>query len=382
MSRSLAFLPVVLVAVLVAVPSPPPVQGCAVIPRPGTSIDIQSENALIVYDSATKTEHFIRTASFSTSSFGNSTSADFGFMVPTPSKPELAEASPDVFPALADLTKQRTVTQRRMKDPYFSCALLPESRVDFKTVGAAFPAPKSAVNVVEQKRVGAYDAAVLQADDPKALREWLTENKYEARPQLDEWFKPYIANKWFLVAFKIATGDTGGKTVQNTAVRISFQTDTPFYPYREPEDARAETVHKPSRSLRLFVLSDSRVSGTVGKADEITPFPGITRWANQLDAGQVAKVATAGKLPESVGARNWHLTEIDDPSSPRAGFDELYLTPSADQSAVERPPHVNYEYYDPWPWVWMAVFAFGVAFVAQMIWRSVRKKPPTDSAKV
>ena len=46
---------------------------------------IAEESAVIVWEGATRTEHFVRRATFAT------TAADFGFLVPTPSKPELAE---------------------------------------------------------------------------------------------------------------------------------------------------------------------------------------------------------------------------------------------------------------------------------------------------
>jgi hypothetical protein len=370
MSRSLVPSVVLLVGVLVAVPSAPPACGCAIVPPRDGHTDVSSETALIVYDSTGKTEHFIRTASF------NSTSADFGFLVPTPSKPELAESSPDVFRELTDITKPRSVTKWRMKEPNFGCALMPEARVDFTSVGSAIN--PGGVSVVEQKRVGAYDAAVLQAEEPKALREWLTTNGYEARPQLDEWFKAYTANKWFLTAFKIAADGASSvgerKTVNNTAVRISFQTDVPVYPYREPEDARTGEVRP--RLLRLFVLTDSRVSGTVGRVDLAKEFGGKTVWSNTVGAGLLKVAGRRGELVEQLGTRDWHLTEFEDRSSPRPGTDELYLTSAADQSAVERPPNVVYEYYDPWPWVTLGVAAFGVSFVAILIGRAVRKKGP------
>lgn len=377
MSRSFAVGLVALAGVVTAVPTPPVARGCAVAPPPGGRIDVSSETALIVYDPETKTEHFLRTAAFNTALAG---SADFGFLVPTPGKPELAEASPDVFAALAAVTKPRTVVERKARQPDFGCGMLLMSKS--AEVGEAAPALGSAVRVVDRKRVGAFDAAVLKADDPRALRGWLEENGYEARLQLEQWFEAYTANKWYLTAFKVAT-ETGGptppggaKTVTNSAVRISFPTDTPFYPYREPVDARTATAGGgASRTLRVFVLTDSRVTGRIGKGDPNAPFPGRTVWANSLDAGRLTAVTTAGKLPALPGNRHWHLTEFEDRSSPRPGTDEVYFSPSADQSAVERPPLVGYEYYDApvWPWVSAAVGA-PVLVAGLIVWRVLRRK--------
>ena len=164
--------PVLLAAVLAACPRP--ATGCAILPPKDGTTTISSESALIIYDAATKTEHFIRTASF------QSTSADFGFMVPTPTKPELAEASPLVFGDLADVTKRRTVVQKRAKELDFGCGLMPMADAQLAKIGSALPDGARGVKVVEQKRVGDYDATVLQAAEPKTLRDWLTANGYDA----------------------------------------------------------------------------------------------------------------------------------------------------------------------------------------------------------
>ena len=59
---------------------------CAPAPHAGDEIAIVEESALIVWDPATTTEHFIRRATF------RGKGRDFGFLVPTPSVPTLAEA--------------------------------------------------------------------------------------------------------------------------------------------------------------------------------------------------------------------------------------------------------------------------------------------------
>jgi hypothetical protein len=54
-------------------------------------VAIEHEDALIVWDPGKGMEHFIRRARFDT------TAKDFGFLVPTPSKPELAEVPDSLF---------------------------------------------------------------------------------------------------------------------------------------------------------------------------------------------------------------------------------------------------------------------------------------------
>lgn len=357
--------PALLAVALVACPRP--AVGCAVAPPRDGAISISGESALIIYDGATKTEHFIRTANF------QSTSNDFGFLVPTPTKPELAEASADVFAELADFTKRRTEVRTRMKALDLGCGMMPMSK--YAAGDAATPQGAGGVQVVEQKRVGDFDAAVLQADDPKKLTEWLTANGYDARPVLTEWFKMYADQKWFLTAFKIAADSpaAGGNRLALTsqAVRISFTTDRPVYPYREPADM--QTVTAP-RQLKLFVLSDQRVSGTIGKGDGAKAWAAKTEWSNKVPAERMATVANAGKLPAGVGTREWHLTEFLDSSSPRPGTDELYLSPSADQSAVERPPIIEWREYDPWAWVFGGVGLVACVLLGFVVWRMARVK--------
>jgi hypothetical protein len=126
-----------------------------------------------------------------------------------------------------------------------------------------------------------------------------------------------------------------------------------------------------ARQLKLFVLSDERVTGTVGGG----VWAARTEWSNKVPAERMAAVAEKGKLPTGVGQREWHLTEFLDSSSPRPGTDELYLTKADDHSAVERPPLVVWEEYDPWPWVFGGVALLGAAALGLVAWRMMRAKP-------
>lgn len=354
-----------LVAVLVVCPRP--AEGCFVVAPMGQGTTIISESALIVYDSATKTEHFIRTADF------HSASADFGFLVPTPTKPELFEASADVFGELAEITKRR----KEVKIKWKPLQLWGESQRAFSSIGSAIKpgggevsqASRNRVQVVEQKRVGRYEAAVLQASEPKLLNEWLEANGYTAPPNLADWFGAYTANGWYLTAFKIA-GDAAGD-LSSAAVRISFTADRPFYPYREPAGSG-----NGSRALRVFVLSDARMSGTIGQNNGAKAWPGRTEWSNKVPAKKLASAVEMGKLSDTVGGREWHLTEFLDQSSPRPGTDELYFERAVDQANVEREPMIEWVEIDPWSWVLIVV----ALLLLTLVWLGSKRVKPAAKA--
>src|SRR5438270_793237 len=78
----------------------------AVAPR----VETADETALVAWDERTKTEHFIRRATFT------GTATDFGFLVPTPSRPELGAVDDALFDVLAGVTAPRTEYRDEVKE--------------------------------------------------------------------------------------------------------------------------------------------------------------------------------------------------------------------------------------------------------------------------
>jgi hypothetical protein len=315
-------------------------QACATAPPEGATVAVAGESAIIVWDEATKTEHFIRRATFETSA------KDFGFLVPTPTKPELAEASDDAFLQLEDVIRPEVVTRTELRGVDLMPLVL--STFLLRSTKTATPEVEASVRVLEQKRVGAYDATVLEADDARALAEWLKKHGYAQRPALEEWLAPYVAQKWKLTAFKIAEPASGDTTqvvakshaLATDAVRMTFHTERPFFPYREPRDQRESMPNSPSasRSLRVFFFGPARAAGTIG--ERAAPFAGKTVWA--------APAASAGaSVPVAVPEGAW-LTVVEDDASPRPGVDELWFGVAEDASIV-KPPPVEHVAYKPVP---------------------------------
>lgn len=376
-----AFVLVSFLAGVAVVYRPSTAVGCAVVVPGRADVEITDEAALIIWDSESRTEHFIRNANFVTNA------QEFGFIVPTPTRPTLHESGGRVLSNLMKLTAPR-IEYREKKEPAFRL-FAPGTGFDllfpvlpYRQEGAIAPnsAVPGAVQVIEELSVAGYDAAILKASDPDSLLEWLREHNYASRPELEDWVRDYTEQDWFLTAFRISAATDGhaghaGHAVARP-VRITFQTDRPFYPYREPaagvrgetegsvSEAASEAEVSPvkHRLLRLFVLADQRMQGTIGDSG---PQPATTVWAGRLSQrdgewiGDLLSGSTADKTTV-VSGRTLYLTELEDHSTPRPGTDELHLKVSADQSLIERPVEVRfytgYEYSPDlyqWPFILM-----------------------------
>ncbi|MCY2966685.1 MAG: DUF2330 domain-containing protein [Planctomycetota bacterium] len=316
---------------------------CAPAPHAGEHVSIASETSLILWDAANKTEHFIRRGTFETSA------EDFGFLVPTPTVPILTEVNAEVFTGLSKLTEPRIVYQPMPKSQGggCGCAVLPTD----KAVSGSAPLPDAEpprVTVHSEQRIAGQDAVVLSADDADAITNWLQERGYPATPTLTEWMKPYVAQGWKITAFKFAKVEGGEPQVQSQAVCMSFETEKPFYPYREPaaegttgdaDTSKTEPQPWTPRLLRVFFIGDARVNGTIG---ENGTWPGRAEWSNTLSDGQRDQILANLKLPGELPAGTWRLTEFEDHASPRPGTDDLWFATSPIQSTLEREPIIHY----------------------------------------
>ncbi len=333
-SRSLlatCLIGVLILVLAIALVLPRPIEACAPAPKTGERVEVLDESAVIVWDQASRTQHFIRRATFET------LSPDFGFLVPTPSTPALAEASDEAFTRLTHLMKPEVRTESLRGFDFtpllfFTFAL--KSRPGDLAVGG--------VRILDAQRVGGYDAVVLEADDARALTGWLKKHDYAAQPELTDWLAPYLKARWKITAFKIAKEHQQGP-VASSAVRMSFVADQPFFPYREPAYQRDPSLPHEQRLLRVFMLSSERMEGELKDSQNSVSgkWPGQTLWTDQLPESLRPDLAkelalSASQLP----SRMW-LTVFEDPSTPRAGAADLFFRPAETQARITPPPIIN-----------------------------------------
>lgn len=281
---------------------------CAPAPHPGDDVATQSESAAILWDSKNKTEHFIRTASFKTAA------KDFGFLVPTPTVPELVDVPDYVVNNLI-------------------AATTPPVKEDEGSSGAGAPMPTKTVQVMKQQAVGQYLVTVLKASDANDLTEWLKAHNYAVRPALTKWLANYTAKGWMISAFQFKGGNGNG--IDTTAVRMTFKTEQPFYPYSEPEDQTNSAIRE--RLLQVVFLSDQKAIGHLGSRI----WPGSVQAASDPDRSSIDMALKDLKLPADSASAYTRASRYTDAMLVRQGTDDVLFETYPDSNPPAGAPIDN-----------------------------------------
>ena len=291
-TRTSVLFAIAILVTLVAALRAPPVDACARVSE--APIALEGEEALIVWDPATHTQHLIRTGLFAEAT------DDFGFLVPTPTRPELAEANDGVFERLFRIYRR---PPRRV-------------RARARALGRAMGGGTPSVALIERRMVAGLDTSVLAANDADALSAWLREHRYPSSDALTEWFRKYVDEGWFVTAFRYAPARGSGAWF-NRSVRMTFQTERPFFPYSEPSGGSASP--RPFR-ISLIAPEPMRAQG------RRRVFRGRVAFARSLPDYQLERLL-AGVVPGSAIPSEAFLTVLDEPRS-RRGARDLWFEPN------------------------------------------------------
>jgi Uncharacterized protein conserved in bacteria (DUF2330) len=334
-----------------------PADACCPAGPMGKPVVNADQTVVILWDATNKTQHFIRQASF------KSDADDFGFLVPSPTQPELEESGNDAFTTLRKLTEPEI---KRLPRPRNT-----EKKDDDKSP----PKSKDFVKVLEQKLVAGFNAAVLETNSTAALVKWLKDNGYAFSPEVEAWAKPYVEQGWKITALKVAkdANSKNNKTVASAALRLSFKTDRPLFPYREPDyKGTANALGAKQRLLRIYFVAEVRYEGTLTEKQRWT---GEVAWAGKLSAADRKKLLEQFKLPAKTGPANWYLTEFEDNWPYKVAPADVYFARSANQKDVRRDPIIEYvsgPRPNEFPLVAIVAFVGVTAMIGVPAWRRRR----------
>jgi len=318
-----------------------PTLACCPAPQYGSWAVNADQTVILLWDPVAKMQHFIRKASF------QADDKHFGFIIPSPAQPELAESGNGAFAVLQDVTRPAVVHRSRNQGGGgCGCGSAEMPRA---------AAVKSEVRVLEEKLVAGFNATVLEADDTDALTTWLKEHDYAYSPAVADWAKPYVDQGWKFTALKIAPQETAEQPVEGppaatavknvtaTALRLSFKTDRPLFPYREPDYekvagdnlAQKEQLAAAQRLLRIYFLSNARYQGEL-TAEQ--PWTGQVVWSGKLSSPMRTELLTQLQLPEGAAPEELHLTEFEDNWPYKVAPADIYFAEAKSQDEVRRPP--------------------------------------------
>jgi hypothetical protein len=345
MKTNMTWRTVVFVAGLALLAANPRGLGCCAVAGSGSHVVNADQTVIMLWDEARQTQHFIRKADFKTDA------KDVGFLVPSPSRPQLDESGNAAFVKLTQITAPPV---RRGGGFPIGCSVAPPA-----------PANEKRVQVIEEKRVAGFDATVLTAQSGDDLVAWLKEHGYAYSPAVAEWAKPYLGGDWHFTALKIAKDATATTQadLKAAALRISFRTTRPLFPYREPESVASRGALKaPDRLLRMYFIADARFRGEIEGGKK---WSGETVWSSDITAHRVALLRELD-LPADIGPAKWWLTEFEDrwPYAKAAG--DVYFSRDAEQKEKSRTAAVSENSGDA---VFLALMAGCVVLPLKRVWR-------------
>jgi hypothetical protein len=255
------------------------------------------------------------------------------------------------------------------------------------------------VVVHSRTQLTGQEVVVLSADEPETLISWLQDHGFSTHDRLTDWLRPYLKRGWKISAFRYTNdpaetvvttppGEEGSDSATNTvaeaspgpassqsaeaatladeesvaertsagarapavtkmvqplkmpAVCLSFQTATPFYPYREAvEEPRDSGPQRRNRSLRLFCFSTGRMDGFLSQTRRL--WAGTPVWSQRLSVPVLGKLKSLRALKGLDLFDVPHLTEFEDLSAIRPDGLDVEFERAASQSNLERPPEIR-----------------------------------------
>jgi len=222
MRRILWALPLLALPLFAVVPESAE-SACCYFAAKDKDISQPAQKAFLTWDDKEKVETFTVQPKFE----GNA--ADFGMVIPTPSKPKLDEMPREFFKELAvftilepmDISKYKSLTRLKNGGPF-----------DDK----AKEQKKETVKVLESGVVGSLDYKIIQASKADDLFAWLKENKYSYSGD-EATLDFYIKKGWFFTVMKIdpmqmKKKKNGSYEGEVTPTRFTFASEKLIYPLK------------------------------------------------------------------------------------------------------------------------------------------------------
>ena len=172
--------------------------------------------------------------------------ADFAWVLPVPSPPEIRVSRDELFSQLDFATSP--IFSLGLDGAYDRCGNQVEDFLGGCSTCAqtdGFP-----VEVVSRDRVGPYESVVIAAEDAEAVVDWLTDNGYQLGDTGPELLSPYIEEGYYFLALRLAPDRGVGDLVP---VALTYRAERPGIPIR-----LTAVAVQPDMPVFVWILGDHR----------------------------------------------------------------------------------------------------------------------------
>ncbi|MEV0288215.1 DUF2330 domain-containing protein [Kribbella sp. NPDC050820] len=229
----------------------------------------------------------------------NGSSKKAAWIMPVPSEAKVELGEERLFDRLQWTTRER-VERRKTYWPFRDLGIMGSGR---DGAGAAAPGSANGVNVRQQMLLGPFEVVRLTGTSGGAVTDWLRSNAYVVPPTLAANLTPYLAEKWEIVAVKLAPKQPGEDMSGSTPpLKLTFASDRIVYPMRLSKGATSD------QTVTVYIAAEHRV--------DATQLPDAAVKPELLYAGRVEDEA----LPAPANFLTAYTAEYDEPGRITSDF--------------------------------------------------------------
>jgi len=226
-----------IIILLLTLPSAVLADGGVIVSDPDGYVQLNHQSAAIFWDGST--EKMILSTDMSTPT--NITDMVWLIPVQSSNKPNVTKSNDSIFRILQELLNE------------------PTTLYDYINAGTLSVSEKSGVEIIESKRINAYNITILKAQNASELVSWLNANNYTIKADAQFLLQDYCDRGFYFVANKIDLGGTDinvsnlDYNLLKTPLMISFKPKEPMYPMK------FSSINPGRTQVNVYVFSNTTV---------------------------------------------------------------------------------------------------------------------------
>ncbi len=245
--------------------------------------------------------------------------ADFGWVLPVPTTPEISLGSDQIFTELELNTRpQFILSNEGTACPSASSSSSNSSSSSSSSSNSSSSSSSGSVFIEQELSVGAFDAKIISSDDASSLASWLADNDLDLSEQGSDLLAPYIQARSKFVVLKLKNRANIG-SIQPVILR--YKSSVPVIPMTLTAVAAQDDMGVlvwllgdgrgvPHKDFKHIIPNYTRLNWFSGNRSAYLSYQNLITEAANEAGGQAFATDFAGYMPSLVNQfstpQQWH----------------------------------------------------------------------------